>query len=210
MQIVWSVPPSPGGPRGKAFVDHQNDVTVNDVRLAVREGYRSVEHVKRYTALGMGTDQGRTSNVNGLAILAAARGDAVPAVGTTTFRPPFSPVTVGAFSGHEVGPNVLAIRRTPMHDWHVAAGAVFTDVVPWKRPKYYPRPGETPDDAINRECMAVRNGVGMVDVSTLGKIDVRGRDAGEFLHRMYINRIRNLKIGMYRYGIMLREDGFTV
>jgi sarcosine oxidase subunit alpha len=209
LEAVWAIPSGEGVRHQKAFVDLQNDVTADDVGLAAREGYVSVEHVKRYTTLGMGTDQGRTSNVNGLAILAAHRGDPIPAVGTTTFRPPFTPVTIGAFAGFERGAHLVPVRCTPMHDWHVAAGAVFTDAVPWKRPKYYPKAGESADDAIKRESKAVRAGVGMVDVSTLGKIDVRGRDAAEFLHRIYANRIRNLTVGMCRYGIMLREDGFV-
>ena len=206
---LWAVP-LPSWRHGKRFVDFQNDVTVADIELAAREGYSSVEHVKRYTTLGMGTDQGRTSNVNGLAVLAATLGAEIPAVGTTTFRPPYSPVALGAIAGREVGPDQSPIRRTPMHDWHAAHGATFVAVGPWMRAQYYLRRGESMMDAINREALHVREAVGMVDVSTLGKIEVRGRDAGEFLHRVYINRIRNLRVGRCRYAFMLREDGFVL
>ena len=206
---LWAVP-LPSWRHGKRFVDLQNDVTVADVELAVREGYASVEHLKRYTTLGMGTDQGRTSNVNGLAVLAATLGTGIPAVGTTTFRPPYSPVTLGAVAGREVGVDQTPIRRTPMHDRHAARGAAFVTVGPWMRAQYYPRPGESMTDAIDREALQVRRKVGIVDVSTLGKIEVRGRDAGEFLHRVYINRIRNLRVGRCRYAFMLREDGFVL
>ncbi|MCY4285489.1 MAG: sarcosine oxidase subunit alpha family protein [Thiotrichales bacterium] len=206
---LWAVP-LPSWRHGKRFVDFQNDVTVADIELAAREGYRSVEHLKRYTTLGMGTDQGRTSNVNGLAVLAATLGTEIPAVGTTTFRPPYSPVALGAIAGREVGIHQAPVRRTPMHDWHVEHGATFVTVGPWLRAQYYLRPGESMMDAINREARHVRRAVGMVDVSTLGKIEVRGRDAGEFLHRVYINRIRNLRVGRCRYAFMLREDGFVL
>ena len=209
IRALWAVP-LPAGRRGKRFVDLQNDVTVADVELAVREGYTSVEHLKRYTTLGMGTDQGRTSNVNGLALLAANLGAGIPEIGTTTFRPPYSPVALGAIAGREVGIHQTPIRRTPMHDHHAARGARFVAVGPWMRAQYYPRPGESMMDAINREAFQVRRTVGIVDVSTLGKIEVRGRDAGEFLHRVYINRIRNLRVGRCRYAFMLREDGFVL
>ncbi len=207
MLPLWAVP-LPQGQRGKRFVDLQNDVTAEDIALAAREGYRSVEHLKRYTTLGMGTDQGRTSNVNGLAILASIVGSDIPAVGTTTFRPPFTPVTLGALGGREVGHDFAPVRRTPMHAWHERAGARFVTAGLWLRPQYYARSGESMTDAIYREARAVRNGVGIVDVSTLGKIEIQGRDAGEFLERVYINRWKNLKVGRCRYGIMLREDGF--
>ena len=209
LRPLWAVP-LPSWRHGKRFVDFQNDVTVADIELAVREGYTSVEHLKRYTTLGMGTDQGRTSNVNGLAVLAATLGTEIPAVGTTTFRPPYSPVALGAIAGREVGADQAPIRRTPMHDWHAANGATFVTVGPWMRAQYYLRRGESVTDAINREAFHVRRAVGMVDVSTLGKIEVRGRDAGEFLHRVYINRIRNLRVGRCRYAFMLREDGFVL
>ena len=208
LQPLWTVP-LPQDRRTKRFVDFQNDVTVDDVALAAREGYDSVEHLKRYTTLGMGTDQGRTSNVNGLAILAAQVGQSIPEVGTTTFRPPYAPVTMGAIAGREVGVEFAPVRRTPMHDWHVQAGSPFIAAGQWLRPQYYPRPGESIMDSINREALAVRRSVAMVDVSTLGKIAVQGRDAGEFLERVYINRWKNLKVGRLRYGFMLREDGFV-
>ena len=209
LRPLWAVP-LPSWRHGKRFVDLQNDVTVADIELAVREGYSSVEHLKRYTTLGMGTDQGRTSNVNGLAVLAATLGTEIPAVGTTTFRPPYSPVALGAIAGREVGVDQSPVRRTPMHDWHAAHGARFVEVGPWMRAQYYLRRGESMMDAINREAFHVRRSVGMVDVSTLGKIEVRGRDAGEFLHRVYINRIRNLRVGRCRYAFMLREDGYVL
>ena len=209
LRPLWAVP-LPSWRHGKRFVDFQNDVTVADIELAVREGYTSVEHLKRYTTLGMGTDQGRTSNVNGLAVLAATLDNEIPAVGTTTFRPPYSPVALGAIAGREVGADQTPVRRTPMHDWHAENGATFVTVGPWMRAQYYLRRGESMMDAINREALHVRQAVGMVDVSTLGKIEVRGRDAGEFLHRVYINRIRNLRVGRVRYAFMLREDGFVL
>jgi sarcosine oxidase subunit alpha len=209
MEPLWLVP-LPRGRRAKRFVDLQNDVTVADVALAHRENYRSVEHLKRYTTLGMGTDQGRTSNVNGLAIMAQLLGADIPAVGSTTFRPPYAPVTVGAVAGREVGADYAPLRSSPMHDWHVAAGAKFATVGLWLRAQYYARPGEGMMDAINREVLAVRNGVGMVDVSTLGKIEIQGRDAAELLERVYINRWKNLAVGRVRYGFMLREDGFIL
>ena len=209
VRALWAVP-LPDWRHGKRFVDYQNDVTVADIELASREGYTSVEHLKRYTTLGMGTDQGRTSNVNGLAVLAATLGTDIPGVGTTTFRPPYSPVALGAIAGREVGADQTPVRRTPMHDWHAVQGATFVTVGPWMRAQYYLRPGESMMDAINREALHVRQSVGMVDVSTLGKIEVRGRDAGEFLHRVYINRIRNLRVGRCRYAFMLREDGFVL
>ena len=209
IEALWVVP-LPEGRRVKQFVDFQNDVTADDVALAAREGYDSVEHLKRYTTLGMGTDQGRTSNVNGLAILAAQLGQPIPEVGTTTFRPPYVPVTLGAIAGREVGGDFSPVRRTPMHDWHARAGAPFITAGQWLRPQYYPRPGESMRDSINREALAVRRSVGVVDVSTLGKIAVQGRGAGEFLERVYINRWKNLKVGRLRYGFMLREDGFIL
>jgi sarcosine oxidase subunit alpha len=169
-----------------------------------------VEHLKRYTTLGMGTDQGRTSNVNGLAILAGLQGTEIANVGTTTFRPPFSAVTLGALTAREVGTDLAPLRLSPMHDWHVGVGANFVTVGLWLRAQYYARRGEAMMDAINREVLTVRNDVGLVDVSTLGKIEIQGRDAAEFLNRVYINRWKNLKVGRCRYGFMLREDGFVL
>jgi len=209
LEALWVVP-LPGGRRAKRFVDMQNDVTADDVALADREGYHSVEHLKRYTTLGMGTDQGRTSNVNGLAILAGLQGTDIADIGTTTFRPPFTPVTLGAMTAREVGTDLAPLRLSPMHDWHVGVGANFVTVGLWLRAQYYARRGEAMMDAINREVLAVRNAVGMVDVSTLGKIEIQGHDAAEFLDRVYINRWTNLKVGRCRYGFMLREDGFIL
>lgn len=192
---------------GKAFVDLQHDVTADDVRLAHREGYVSVEHLKRYTTLGMATDQGKTSNVPGLAIMAEARGMAIPDVGTTRFRPPYTPITLGAVAGEKYG-HLAAERFTPMHDWHVERGAGMVANGPWLRPESYNGPGETVEQAYIREAKAVRSGVGLVDVSTLGKIDVQGPDAAEFLNRVYTNGFAKLPVGKARYGLMLREDGF--
>lgn len=193
----------------KKFVDLQDDVAASDVHLANREGYKSVEHLKRYTTLGMGTDQGKTSNVNGLAILAGQRGEAIPAVGTTTFRPPYSPVALGAIAAEEVGKHFRPTRLTAIHGWHERHGAVWIDAGPWLRPRYYPHDNETLTEAYIRETEHVREKVGMVDVSTLGKIDVQGPDAGEFLNRVYINGFGKLPVGKARYGIMLREDGIV-
>jgi sarcosine oxidase subunit alpha len=204
----WTCPIHLQG-RGKRFVDLQEDVTDKDIALAVREGYRSVEHVKRYTTLGMGTDQGKTSNTLGFAEIARALGRDMAAGGTTTFRPPYTPVTLGALAGAHGGRHFLPIRRTPMHDWHVAAGAVMMQSGSWLRPQCYRRPGESLDDAARREAKAVRAGVGLVDVSTLGKIELFGRDAAEFLERTYANRFASLPVGKSRYGLMLREDGMV-
>ncbi len=204
MRPLWAVPAMG---RRKRFVDLQNDVGVDDIALAERENYGSVEHLKRYTALGMGTDQGKTSNVNGLAILAAILGKDIPGVGTTTFRPPFTPVTMGALVGREVGGHFMPIRRSAMHEWHAKAGAWFVTAGAWLRPNYYAGEGETWMDATNREALAVRSSVGIVDVSTLGKIDIQGSDAAEFLNRLYINGFKKLEVGRARYGVMLREDG---
>jgi sarcosine oxidase subunit alpha len=209
LEALWVVP-LPHGRRAKRFVDLQNDVTAEDVALADREGYHSVEHLKRYTTLGMGTDQGRTSNVNGLAILARLQGTDIANIGTTTFRAPFTPVTLGAVTAREVGTDLAPLRLSPMHDWHVGVGANFVTVGLWLRTQYYARRGEAMMDAINREVLTVRNAVGIVDVSTLGKIEIQGRDAAQFLDRVYINRWTNLAVGRCRYGFMLREDGFIL
>ena len=191
----------------KQFVDMQMDVTVADIRLAAREGYTSVEHVKRYTALGFGTDQGKLGNVNGVAILAQALGQDIAATGTTMFRPAYTPMTFGAAAGRNTGGMFDPERRTPMHGWHAERGAVWEDVGRWKRPHYYPRAGETMREAVNRECLAARSGVAILDASTLGKIDIQGSGAAEFLDRIYSNGFRKLAVGKCRYGLMLREDG---
>ena len=205
---LWAVPARRKS--AKRFVDLQNDVTVNDIALAAREGYQAVEHLKRYTTLGMGTDQGKTSNILGLALMAEQLGVTIPSVGTTTFRPPYTPVTMGAIPGHESGPEVEPTRYSAMHDWHAAQGARFVNAGLWKRPHSYPRAGESEDDAANREARNVRTNVGIVDVSTLGKIELQGRDVAEFLNRVYINKWDTLAVGRCRYGVMLRDDGMVM
>ncbi len=208
MQPLWAVPAS--RKNAKRFVDLQNDVTVADIALAAREGYQAVEHLKRYTTLGMGTDQGKTSNIVGLALLAEQLGVPIPQVGTTTFRPPYSPVTMGAFPGRESRAHVEPTRYSAMHDWHVEHGARFVNAGLWKRPHSYPRGTESGDDAANREARNVRTNVGVVDVSTLGKIELQGRDVAEFLNRVYINKWDTLAVGRCRYGVMLRDDGMVM
>jgi len=205
---VWSIPRRHKS--DKRFVDLQEDVTAEDVALAAREGYTSVEHLKRYTTLGMGPDQGKTSNVVGLALLAEATGRSLPEVGTTTFRPPYTPVTLGAFPGEAAGAHVEPTRHSAMHEWHIEHGARFVNAGLWKRPHSYPRPGESPDNAANREAKNVRANVGVVDVSTLGKIELQGADVAEFLNRVYINRWDTLAVGRCRYGVMLRDDGMVM
>ena len=196
--------------KGKAFVDLQNDVTASDIELAQREGFEAVEHLKRYTTLGMATDQGKTSNVPGLAIMAAVTGKSIPETGTTIYRPPYVPVAIGAFAGHHRDENFHSVRLTPSHHWAAEQGAVFVDTGLWKRAQWYPQPGETDWlQSVTREVKAVRAGVGFCDVSTLGKIDVHGPDAGAFLDRVYINTFSNLAVGKARYGLMLREDGLV-
>lgn len=202
---LWIVP----GARRMAFVDLQDDVTSADVELAHREGYVSVEHLKRYTTLGMGTDQGKTSNVNGLALMASLRGRTIDQTGTTTFRPPYAPVALGAFAGRETGMHYRPIRRTPLHDWHLAHGATLIEAGLWMRPRCYPKPGETLRQSYVREASHVRRAVGLVDVSTLGKIDIQGPDAIELIERAYANNWRSLARGRVRYGVMLREDGMV-
>jgi len=194
---------------GKHFVDLQNDVTESDLRLAEREGFRAVEHAKRYTTLGMAPDQGKTSNVVGIAVLADALQKPIPDVGTTTFRPPYTPVAFGALAGRDTGAMADPIRVTPIHSWHVAQGAVFEDVGQWKRPWYYPRTGEDKEAAVRRECKAVRSSAGVVDASTLGKIDIQGPDAAEFLNRIYTNAWSQLPVGHCRYGLMCKLDGMV-
>lgn len=206
---AWWTLNSPLAAREKNFVDFQNDVTVADIRLAVREGYVSVEHLKRYTTLGMGTDQGKLSNITGLAILAETLGAEMGAVGTTTFRPPYTPVTFGTLAGAQRGRHFAPLRRSAIDVWHEEAGARFANAGLWRRPQFYAQPDESDLDAINREARTVRNAVGLVDISTLGKIDVKGRDAAEFLERVYTNHWKKLAVGKVRYGVMLREDGMV-
>jgi methylglutamate dehydrogenase subunit C len=203
---IWQVAKG----RGKAFVDFQNDVAISDIKLAVREGFRIPEHLKRYTTLGMATDQGKTANANGAAVLAGVTGRYLGAVGTTTFRPPFTPVPISAFAGHHRGPDFRPARLAPSHQWAKEQGAVFVETGPWLRALCYPHRGEEPQDAVNREVANVRNHVGVCDVSTLGKIDVQGSDAGTFLDRVYGNTFSTLAVGKARYGLMLREDGFVL
>jgi sarcosine oxidase subunit alpha len=199
---------SPGECR-RAFVDPHNDVTAADIALAAREGYAVPEHLKRYTTLGMGSDQGKTGNLSGLALLAAATGQSLAAMAPTTFRPPYAPVSYGVLAGRDRGRLADPLRLTPMHDWHVAEGAVFEDVGQWKRARHYPRPGENMSAAVSRECLAARDGAALLDASTLGKIEVAGPDAARFLDRIYINRWDNLAVGACRYGVMCREDGMV-
>lgn len=203
---VWQVENS----SGKVFVDFQNDVSVSDVKLATREGFRVPEHVKRYTTLGMATDQGKTSNLNAAALIAQSTSRYVGAVGTTTFRPPFTPVTIGALAGHHRGADFRPRRLAPSHRWAEERGAIFVEVGAWMRALMFPKPGETPQETVNREVKNTREHVGVCDVSTLGKIDVQGADAATFLDRVYINGFSKLAVGKARYGLMLREDGFAM
>lgn len=208
---LWSVGRGTQASRGpKQFIDYQNDVSVSDILLAVREGYHSVEHVKRYTAMGFGTDQGKLGNINGMAVLAEALKQSIPETGTTTFRPNYTPVSFGALAGRELGDYFDPVRKTCLHDWNVEHGAVFEDVGNWKRAHYYPKPGEDMHAAVRRECLAVRNAVGILDYSTLGKIDVRGPDTVEFLNRLYINSWTKLQPGRCRYGLLLDENGMVM
>jgi sarcosine oxidase subunit alpha len=194
----------------KAFVDFQNDVTARDLHVAVEEGFRSIEHIKRYTTTGMATDQGKTSNMNALTMVSNVLGRAVPDVGHTTFRPPYTPVTFGTFAGAARGEQFEPTRRTPIHDWAVAHGAVFENVGTWQRARYFPRHGETIHQAVARECRVVRNAVGIFDGSTLGKIEVVGPDAPEFLNRIYPGSFDRLAPGRCRYGVMLNEAGYVM
>jgi sarcosine oxidase, subunit alpha len=208
---LWIVPSQqPNGRGPKQFVDMQNDVTASDIVLAAREGYRSIEHVKRYTTLGFGTDQGKLGNINGMAILARALGNDIASTGTTTFRPNYTPVSFGAIAGPDLGDLFEPIRKTALHEWHAEHGALFENVGQWKRPWYYPRLGESMHDAVNRECLAARNGVGIMDASTLGKIDIEGPDATVLLNWVYTNAWSKLGIGRSRYGLMLDENGMVM
>jgi heterotetrameric sarcosine oxidase alpha subunit len=204
---LWHV----GTHRTKAFVDFQNDVTDSDIELAAREGFVSIEHLKRYTTLGMATDQGKTSQLNGHALLAAATGKSIAEAGTILSRPPYLPVAIGALAGHHRDDDFRPERRTASHEWARERGATFVDAGPWKRAQWFARPGERDWlETVNREVTMTRNGVGICDVSTLGKIDVHGPDAGALLDRLYINIFSTLPIGKARYGVMLREDGFVM
>ncbi len=206
---TWCVPAAKR--RYKQFVDFQNDTTAKDIEIAALEGYRSIEHLKRYTLLGFGTDQGKLGNINGMAILAKALGQSIADTGTTTFRPLYTPVTFGALSGREIGPLFFdPVRKTAMHPWHVEQKAKFENVGQWKRPWYYPRNSETLEQAVVRECLAVRNQVGVLDATTLGKIEIFGPDATQFLNYVYTNAWDSLAIGACRYGLMLGENGMVM
>ena len=200
---VWHVPG-----KGRAWVDFQNDVTVKDIALSHRENMRAVEHLKRWTTLGMATDQGKTANVTALAVMAELTGRTIPETGTTVFRPPYTPVSLGVLGGGDTGRDFRPTRLPPTHPWAEARGAVFVEVGPWLRAAWFPQPGETHwRDSVDREVLAVRRAVGLCDVTTLGKIDVQGADAGAFLDRIYCNAMASLAVGRVRYGLMLREDG---
>ena len=205
----WCVP-LPEGKNYKRFLDFQNDVAVTDVELALREGYRSIEHVKRYTTLGMATDQGKTSNLNGLQLVSDVENKVVPQVGHTTFRPPYTPVSIGAIVGREIGKHSKPTRKSPMHSWHEKNNAVFVDAGVWLRPRYYKQGNENLFEGSKREAKNVRQNVGVCDVTTLGKIDIKGPDAAELLNRVYINAWLKLPVGKARYGVMLREDGIVM
>ena len=204
---VWQVPSGRPKHQTRAFVDLQNDVQAKDLQLAAQEGFSSVEHAKRYTTTGMGTDQGKTVNANAFGILSEATGKPIPEVNVTTFRQPFKPITFGTLAGQHGGKLYAPRRTTPMHDWHVENGAIFEPVGEWLRAQTYLQPGENFYRAVQREALASRQKIGVLDASTLGKIDIRGRDAREFLNRVYSNAWKKLAPGRARYGLMLKEDG---
>ncbi len=209
IEPVWIMPQGAGPKlKMKMWLDYQNDVKVSDVQLAAREGYHSVEHTKRYTTLGMATDQGKLSNINGLAILSDSLNQAIPATGTTTFRPPYTPISMGAVAGEARGEIFQPLRRTPIHDWHDANGAYWEPVGLWRRPYCYQAPGESVHDAVNREVKNTRVNIGLLDASTLGKILVKGPDAGKFLDLLYTGVMSTLPVGKCRYGLMCSENGF--
>ena len=207
-QALFLVPHTKSTSRAPSqFVDFQLDVSASAIELAVLEGFESVEHVKRYTALGFGTDQGKLGNINGMAILANALGQTISQTGTTIFRPSYTPTTFGAIAGRGIKELFDPERYTAMHRWHQEQGAMFEDVGQWKRPWYFPQGNESMQESVNRECLAVRNSAGILDASTLGKIDIQGPDAAEFITRIYTNSFLQLSPGRCRYGVMLKEDG---
>jgi sarcosine oxidase subunit alpha len=210
-RALWLVPAPEGEPEPGTwethFVDLQRDVTVADVWRSTGAGMRGVEHVKRYTSLGTANDQGKTSGVNAIGVIAEALGGSLGEIGTTAYRAPYTPIAFAALAGRERGELFDPERTTSIHSWHVAHGAEFEDVGQWKRPWYYPQPGEDMDTAVARECRAAREGVAFMDASTLGKIEIRGADAGEFLNRVYTNAFKKLKPGTARYGVMCKPDG---
>ncbi|MEM1362428.1 MAG: sarcosine oxidase subunit alpha family protein [Pseudomonadota bacterium] len=208
---VWQMPAqAPVALREKTWLDFQNDVKVSDIQLAAREGFESVEHAKRYTTLGMATDQGKLSNINGLAVLGDALGKTIPQVGTTTFRPPFVPLSMGTIAGEARGPLFQPLRKTPMDGWHEMHGAHWEPVGHWRRPYCYLRTGEDPKAAVTREVLNARENIGLLDASTLGKILVKGPDAGKFLDMLYTGRMSSLAPGRCRYGLMCSENGFLM
>lgn len=206
---IWLLPSDKILGKTKPFVDYQNDATAKDIKLALREGFRSIEHVKRYTTTGMGTDQGKLGNMHALGIIADTAKVQMGELGTTTFRPPYTPLTFGTIVGRNVGEYFDIFRKTPMHDWHVDNKAEFENVGQWKRAWYYPKNNEDMHQAVQRESKAVRESAGILDASTLGKIDIQGTDASEFLNRVYTNAWSKLAIGKCRYGLMLNEDGMV-
>jgi len=206
---IWLLPSNKPLGKTKPFLDFQNDSTAKDVKLALREGFKSIEHVKRYTTTGMGTDQGKLSNMHALGIIAEAAVVNMGELGTTTFRPPYTPLTFGAIVGRNVGEFFDITRKTPMHDWHAKYNAKFENVGQWKRAWYYPIKNETMYEAVQRESKAARDSAGILDASTLGKIDIQGSDSSEFLNRVYTNEWSKLEIGKCRYGLMLNEDGMV-
>lgn len=209
MLAVWMMPQGASYKlRSKMWLDYQNDVKVSDVQLAAQEGYESVEHTKRYTTLGMATDQGKLSNINGLAVLSDALGQPIPATGTTTFRPPYTPISLGSIGGEASRELFQPLRKTPIHDWSDANGAEWEPVGQWRRVYAYQQAGESVEDAVNREVKNTRENLGLLDASTLGKLIVKGPDAGKFLDMMYTNMMSNLAVGKCRYGLMCGEQGF--
>ena len=206
---IWLLPSDKVIGKTKPFVDYQNDATAKDIKLALREGFRSIEHVKRYTTTGMGTDQGKLGNMHALGIISETAGSKMGELGTTTFRPPYTPLTFGTIVGRNVGEYFDIFRKTPIHSWHVKNKAEFENVGQWKRAWYYPKDGETMHEAVQRESKAARDSAGILDASTLGKIDIQGTDASEFLNRVYTNAWSKLAIGKCRYGLMLNEDGMV-
>ena len=202
---LWAVPGA-----SRAWVDQQNDVTVKDVKLSHQEAFTDVEHLKRYTTLGMATDQGKTGNLLGAAVMAELTGQSIEATGQTTYRPPFTPVSLGVLGGRSQGRDFKPFRLTPSHHWAKSQGAVFVEVGQWLRTQWLPKPEETEwRQSVDREVLATRKSVGICDVTTLGKIDIQGTDAGAFLDRVYANTFSTLQVGKCRYGVMLREDGMV-
>ena len=206
---IWLLPSDKILGKTKSFVDYQNDATAKDIKLALREGFRSIEHVKRYTTTGMGTDQGKLGNMHALGIISETAGTKMGEHGTTTFRPPYTPLTFGTIVGRNVGEYFDIFRKTPMHDWHLKNKAEFENVGQWKRAWYYPKNNENMFEAVQRESKAARESAGILDASTLGKIDIQGTDASEFLNRVYTNAWSKLAVGKCRYGLMLNEDGMV-